>query len=119
MHKLAIPCLMLLASAFNLIPPASSPPSQDQQSHIKWVEASLTEMETIKVGMTRADLLKVFMEEGGLSTRQSRTYVYRTCPYFKVRVEFKPIGEAQESVESSKDEIVKISQPFLQRMVAD
>jgi hypothetical protein len=95
--------------------------SQDQDDHVKWVAISLKEMETIKVGMTRADLLIVFAEEGGLSNRQWRQYVYLKCPYFKVKVEFEPVGEPEgpNSMESSKDKIVKISQPFLEWSVLD
>ena len=119
MRKLASLCLMVLASASILMWHPSVGRSQEEQSHIKWVEASLKEMETIKVGMTRADLLKVFMEEGGLSTRSSRSYVYRKCPYFKVTVEFKPVGEQSAFPENPKDEITKISQPFLQWVVLD
>jgi hypothetical protein len=45
-----------------------------------WVAKSLKEMESIKADMTRADLLRVFMTEGGLSTGLRRTYVYCECP---------------------------------------
>jgi hypothetical protein len=45
-------------------------------------------MKSIKPGMTRADLQKVFTTEGGISMRVQRTYVYRNCPYCKVDVEF-------------------------------
>ncbi len=95
--------------------------SQDNQDHVRWVANSLKEMETIKVGMTRADLVKVFAEEGGLSNRQWRQYVYLICPYFKVKVEFEPVGEPEgpNSMESSKDKIMKISQPFLEWSVLD
>ncbi len=34
----------------------------------RWIAANLLELQTIEVGMTRAQLLKVFMEERGLST---------------------------------------------------
>jgi hypothetical protein len=49
-------------------------------------------MQKIKVGMTRADLLKVFTTEGGLSTSLNRTFVYRDCSYIKVDVEFEAVG---------------------------
>src|SRR4051812_37389439 len=65
---------------------------QRQQDQTKWIADSLIEMKTIKVGMTRSDLLKVFDTEGGLSTGLNRTYVYRKCPLIKVDVEFQPIG---------------------------
>src|SRR5262249_22167245 len=62
--------------------------------HSEWVDRSLQEMETIKAGRTRRDLLMVFREEGGLSTPLSRTYVYRECPMFKVDVEFDAVGRS-------------------------
>ncbi|MEX2092818.1 MAG: hypothetical protein WD971_09085, partial [Pirellulales bacterium] len=60
--------------------------------HTAWVAASLLEMQAIKPGMTRGDLLNVFKEEGGLSTRTARRYAYRDCPYIKVDVKFDPVG---------------------------
>jgi len=43
-------------------------------------------MLTIRSGMTRADLIKVFTTEGGLSTPFQQTFVGRDCSYFKVNV---------------------------------
>jgi hypothetical protein len=77
-------------------------------------------METIKVGMTRADLLKVFREEGGVSTRTQRQYAYRECPYIKVAVEFEREGNTEAPFpEKGEDKIVKISRPFLEWPVID
>ena len=70
--------------------------------------------------MTRAELLTVFNEEGGLSTRTWRRYAYRDCPYIKVDVEFEVVGEPIAGLsESPKDKIIKISKPFLERMILD
>jgi len=94
--------------------------SQDAKTHSEWMAQSLREMETIKVGMTRADLLRVFREEGGLSTRTQRQYVYRECPYIKVAVEFERVGNAEAPFpENGKDKIVKISRPFIEWSVVD
>ena len=65
----------------------------------KRISEILTECQEIKSGMTRAELLKVFTTEGGLSTATHRTFVYRGCPYIKVDVDFtlsdsKQIGRA-------------------------
>jgi hypothetical protein len=83
-------------------------------------------METIKPGMTREELLKVFTTEGGLSTALNRRFVSRDCPYFKVDVEFKAIGRPDRDgdgrvtlEENSLDIIVKISRPYLQFSIAD
>ena len=73
--------------------------------HIEWVGQALNEMETIKVGMKRKDLLKVFMPDGGLNS--GRTFIYRNCPYFKVDVEFQ------------QENILRISAPYLARPVLD
>ena len=94
--------------------------------HVEWVAESLQRMQTVKPGMTRADLLKVFTTEGGISTRLSSTYVYRECPYFKVDVEFEAVGRPARDrdgrvtlVESGRDIIKKISRPYLEFSEAD
>ena len=76
--------------------------------------------------MTREKLLTIFTTEGGFSTPLERTFVSRDCPYFKVDVEFQAVGRPTRdsdgrvtSVEGSQDIILKISQPFLQFMIAD
>jgi len=60
--------------------------------HTAWVAEVLKRMQTIKVGMTREALLKVFTVEGGLSTGLQRTFVSRDCQYFKVDIEFKAVS---------------------------
>ena len=88
--------------------------------HTQWIAKSLKEIESVKVGMTRVDLLKVFKEEGGISTRTWRRYAYRDCPYIKVDVEFEPVGELENKVsQSQKDKIIKISKPFLEWSIID
>jgi hypothetical protein len=76
--------------------------------------------------MTRAELLKVFTIEGGLSTGLNRRFVSRDCPYFKVDVEFKAVGRSERDSdgrvtleEDPRDIIVKISQPYLQFGITD
>jgi hypothetical protein len=99
---------------------AEGRPPQDALKHSEWVAKSLREMQMVKAGATRAELLKVFAEEGGISTRAQRTYVYRECRYIKVDVEFKPIDEMGNARdEHPKDEIVKISRPYLDWSVTD
>jgi hypothetical protein len=76
----------------------------------------LKKCESIKPGMTRADLLKVFTTEGGLSTQIWRTYVYSRCPYIKVDVEFASTKSKQEQ---PTDIITKISKPYLAWSIGD
>jgi hypothetical protein len=100
--------------------------SAKQQEHMAWVAAALKRMQTIKPGMTRTDLLKVFTTEGGLSTGLRRTFVSRDCPYFKVDVEFEAVGRPSRDadgrvtlVERGEDKITKVSRPYLQLGIAD
>lgn len=86
----------------------------------KKIEKVLHEVQQIKVGMTRADLLKVFTTEGGISDRKWRRYVHRRCPYIKVDVEFEPVGEGKDFLrENAADKITKISKPFLEWSIYD
>ena len=88
--------------------------------HPEWLANSLREMQTVKPGMTREDLFNVFQEEGGLSTRTQRTYVYRDCRIIKVDVTFEVVGSPEENlVESPKDVIREISKPFLDWSILD
>lgn len=75
--------------------------------HSQWVGNVLDWIATIKPGMTRGDLLRVFTTEGGLSTRTHRTYVLKQCPTIKVDVKFSISGNEAE------DKITQFSRPYL------
>ncbi len=80
----------------------------------------LAECAQIKPGTTRAALMRVFVEEGGLSTPQHRTFAHRSCPYIKVDVEFKLAGANAPPVEErSTDAVAKISKPYFAWSIAD
>ena len=105
---------------------AQSKRSSPGPDHVAWVQQCLRRMETIKPGMTRTQLLDVFKTEGGLFTGLHRTFVSRDCPYFKVDVDFKPIGRPERDGEGrvtldedGRDFITNISRPYLQFAIAD
>lgn len=75
--------------------------------HAQWLGNVLAWIDTIKPGMTRSDLLRVFSTEGGFSTRTHRTYVLKQCPTIKVDVAFSVSGNEAE------DKITQISKPYL------
>ena len=108
--------LVTFVSATGILPSQS----QEADTHTEWIVKSLKEIESVKAGMTRRDLLRVFREEGGISTRTQRRYVYRDCPYIKVDVEFQPVGDPENKLsENPKDKIIKISKPFLEWSIVD
>ena len=95
-------------------------PARGGPEHSKWVAGSLREMQTVKPGMTRADLLRVLQEEGGLSTRTAQRCAYRGCPYMKVEVTFEAVGAPEDKLtKSPNDTIAKISKPFLEWSIDD
>lgn len=127
MHKrIAVLFLVGMIGSANMHATRASQ-QQQPQSHIAWVADALIRMQTIKPGMTRSDLLKVFTTEGGLSTRLHRTFVSRDCLYFKVDVEFEadPQTRARDARglpiedEDARDIIVKISKPYVAFSIAD
>jgi hypothetical protein len=87
------------------------------QQQTLWVLKVMREIGTVRAGMTRKELLTVFREEGGLSTRTNRTYVYKGCPYIKVNVLFSTFDAGKR--ESGADKIVTISDPYLAYAVMD
>jgi hypothetical protein len=87
------------------------------QERTNWIDHVMRSISTIKPGMTRKDLFTVLTEEGGMSTRTRKTYVYRHCPYIKVDVEFSPADSdpnLDALTETSDDKIVTISRPYLE-----
>jgi hypothetical protein len=87
----------------------------------KQISDILAECQKIKSGMTRAELLRVFTTEGGLSTATHRTFVYRGCPYIKVDVDFTASDPNQKMVveERPTDTISKMSKPYLDWSISD
>ena len=109
----------------------SLPAVYAQESNVKndrngWIVSIIKQTSAIKPGMTRADLMKVFEGEGGLSTGLRRTYASRECPYIKVDVEFEPVGRPEHDqdgrvtlIEDDQDLIKKISKPYLDWSISD
>ena len=128
-----IACLVILvASAVSPSATAkttAAPPIQAAtlQEHVAWVADSLKRMQSIKPGMTRADLLKLFGEDGGLQT--GRIFVFSDCPYFKVSVEWEPTGrvptgttlaERMAFIDGLPSDVIKsISKPYVEAMKID
>lgn len=96
-----------------------------------WAAQALAQMQTVHVGMTRAQLRNAFEPAGGAYPARGTApligvYSYRKCPYFKVNVEFQPVHKPQKDAfgsvwtpEDPKDVITKISKPFLEQVYYD
>ena len=103
-----------------LITGFQSQTNQKEKSNCQFIEESMINIREIKVGMTRQDVLKIFGEEGGLSSRTQNHYVYKKCGYIKVDVKFKPVGNEKDlSDESPNDKLIEISRPYLEYGITD
>ena len=125
-RMLTMMAAVALAGASAIQASPQLPKTETSQDHVTWVAEALKRIQTVKPGMTRDALLKVFTTEGGLSTGLHQTFVSRDCPYFKVDVDFRAVGRPDRDrdgrvtlVEDDQDVIVKISQPYLQFSIKD
>ena len=118
MKRLVFAFLVLTSPCFRW--QRNSTASKMDTEHTEWIHSVLRTTISIRPGMTRGDLLRVFTTEGGLATRSQRTYVYKTCPYIKVAVEFEPVEKKDDhTLELPSDRITKISRPYLEFSVLD
>ena len=100
---------------------AGAQQSDQQREHLDWIASAIAAAESIHPGMHRRDVMTNFREEGGLSTRTERPYVWRECAYIKIRVQFKPTGRdpASAVTEDPEDIIISVSDPYLEYPVFD
>ena len=111
-----IACLLIFSAA------ATYSPGQvaTSQSPDQWLQDKYREATSIKAGMSREDLLKVFMEDGGLNTIPATRYVLRSCHMIKVDVAFDTeYGQAYKEKPDRELKIKQISKPYLENMFID
>lgn len=90
------------------------------RARTQWIAKVMREIQKIQPGMKREDLLKVFTDEGGISTRYQRIYVYPECRFIKVDVRFKAGSHKDDGLQEYPDDVIEyISRPYLDWTVAD
>jgi len=113
-------CILLAVVALGFLVAPSPAGDEVDKNLTKQISDILSECKKITAGTTRAELLKVFTTEGGLSTAIHRTFVHRHCPYIKVDVDF-TLSDPKQSIvdERPTDTVSKISKPYLEWSIAD
>jgi hypothetical protein len=126
MRAMCVAALLMLGPSMDSSSSQSRATQGAGQGHTAWVSETIMHIQAVKPGMTRADLLKVFTTEGGLSTGLWQRYVYRGCPYVKVDVECEAVGRPPRDAsgrvtlaKSDADTIKTISKPFLEWSIMD
>ena len=89
-------------------------------AHQQWLEEKYREATSIQPGMTRADLLKLFEEDGGLQSIPASRYVLKSCQLIQSEVKFDTkYGVDYKPIPDDKLKIVEVSKPYLERMAVD
>lgn len=115
-----IACILLAVVTLGFLVAPSHAGEETDKNLTKQISDVLAECKKIVPGATRAELLKIFTTEGGISTAKHRTFVHRRCPYIKVDVDFTLSDSKQSAVdERPNDTVSKISKPYLEWSIGD
>jgi len=106
--------LLLVIGSSILLRPAISDASDS--SCDSQIVAAMQAAERLKPGMHRSDVLKDFVEDGGIATRSSGRFLLRNSRYIKIDVEFET---AMDDKTSADDIILKVSKPYLEHRFTD
>ena len=75
-----IACILLAVVTLGFLVAPSHAGEETDKNLTKQISDLLAECKKIVPGTTRAELLKIFTTEGGISTAKHRTFVHRRCP---------------------------------------
>ena len=127
-------CFLMIICSVLTITGLARAAYQTDPNHDQWLQQRYVEATSIKEGMTRADLLKVFRMDGGLQPLLPNRYVLRTSNSIKVDVEFDvPAGNKilpedvrfgrsetdVQFVSNDKLKLKRISKPYLEPTFLD
>jgi len=69
--------------------------------------------------MTRREVEKYFVSDGGLQFPNSTRYVYPKCVYIKLEVDFSPAPSRDRALASAEDIVTRVSKLFVNYPVKD
>jgi hypothetical protein len=118
-HKVACFWLVLFVLCGSAPGQQANQPSQIDSSLTSKIDAVIKIVDALHPGMTRADVLKNFETEGGISARAWNHYVYKRCRYIKVDVTFVTAPGEDQFNEAATDTIATVSKPYLQFSITD
>ncbi len=99
---------------FILFTGAKQQPLADK-TYQDWLQARYEEAPSIKPGMTRADLLELFVVDGGIQRIPPMIYCLKSCKRIKIEVELDTLyGREYQEKPDTEMKIIKISKPFLE-----
>ena len=123
-HTRLSAAIILAVICLTLVPVRSTPQrvlTADEAKRWDWLGHLLDEAYSIQVGMSRADLLKVFEVDGGLQLVPPERYILRSCQMIKAKVQFElPKGTSRAKLPPDNEmKISAISKPYLERAIPE
>jgi hypothetical protein len=83
------------------------------------VQQALADARRIKPGMKRSDVEKYFKYAGGIQFRGDARFVYPSCEYLQLRVQFEVVGSPTGDVMSPDDTVRTVSQMTVDYPITD
>ena len=116
--------LACLASAIGAGALRSGVTTEDDQR--RWLAERYAEAVSVRPGMSRRDLRRLFRPDGGLQTIPSSRYVLKSCALIKVEVKFAlPEGAGRVDFRDENEaadaalKITEVSRPYLEPEATD
>ena len=116
-------CISLAIFALAMILPAPCASGVQQEPDAKascaFILQALHDASELHPGMTRSDAERYFqLQEAGLQSRRGSFYVYRKCPYLKIKIYFELDPNVDEEF-SPHDRITKSSTMYVESEIFD
>ena len=92
--------------------------NSEDKAHQQWLQERYKEAKSIKPGMTRAELLKLFWPNGGIQTPTAQSYTLKSCPLIKLDVSFDKYDFSNRQPDD-RVRIVEVSRPYLEPITLD
>ena len=104
--------LLLLALVTTLVLPGSATPQNEQCVSRDQLIQALTDFGNLKTGMSRQDIERSFVLDGGMNFRNHSYYVYSKCDLIRVEVTFEPDTTVKDGF-SPRDRVTQLSKLYL------
>ena len=92
-----------------------------QEIRDRWITKTLIQIETIKLGMHRRDLVQFFRQDGGFNPVDHQyRFVLKECTTIKIDVSFKDFNRNIPLQKEDLDDVIEtVSRPYLQFAIFD
>jgi len=98
---------------------SGSKEDKEWKARHKWVAECLKDFQTLKPGMTRAEIESKFPVNGGITAHPNARFRHPSCHYFKIDVEFKIDKEDKNREWGESDRSTKFSKPYIEQPFFD